>query len=97
MIWLTHKFLAAGIGAPLFSAVVASGEAASVKLDIQSMDCASCPLTLKAVLKKASGVSEVSVDYKNHSARFRFDPAKTAPEQLAKAVSAIGYPTTMKR
>ena len=93
------KNLAAGLGALLVSAAlqIQASETASTTLDVRGMDCASCPLTVKAVLKKVPGVSEVSVDYKRHSAEVRFDPDQTRPEQLAKAVSDIGYPTTVKK
>ena len=61
------------------------------------MTCASCPLTVKLALKKVSGVNNVSVDYKAHSAEIKFDPDKTGPDQLAKVVTDIGYPTTVKK
>ena len=89
--------LVAGASALLFSAVVHTAGIATTTLDIQGMDCASCPLTVKALLKRVPGVSEVSVDYKTHSAEVKFDPGKTGAEQLAKAVSDIGFPTTLKK
>lgn len=76
---------------------VHAGEIESASLDIQGMDCATCPLTVKAVLKKVPGVREVSVDYRTQSAEIKFDRDKTAPAQLAKAVTDIGYPATVKK
>ena len=93
------KIFAAGLGVLLVSTAlqIQAGENASTTLDVRGMNCASCPLTVKAVLKKVPGVSDVSVDYPRHSAEVRFDPDKTRPEQLAKAVTDIGFPTTVKK
>lgn len=76
---------------------VHAGEIESASRDIQGMDCATCPLTVKAVLKKVPEVREVSVDYRTHSAEIKFDRDKTAPAQLAKAVTDIRYPATVKK
>ena len=93
------KSFVAPIGALLLTAAIQlhAGDIATVALDVRGMDCASCPLTVKQVLKKLPGVSEVSVDYPSHSAQVKFDPDKTRPSQLAKAVTDIGYPTTVKK
>ena len=72
-------------------------ESTTVTLDVKGMTCATCPLTVKQVLKKQPGVSEAGVDFKTHTALVRFDPEKVQPEQLANAVSAIGFPATVKK
>ena len=91
------KLVVAGASAAILSFAAIAGDLQSTTLDIQSMTCASCPLTVKQVLKKVPGVSDISVDYKTHSAQIKFDPDKTGPGQLAKAVTDIGYPTTVKK
>ena len=91
------KFVVASACATLLSFAATAGDLQSTTLDIQGMTCASCPLTVKQVLKKVPGVSDISVDYKTHSAQIKFDPDKTGPGQLAKAVTDIGYPTTVKK
>ncbi len=69
----------------------------SATLVVEGMTCAGCPITVKRLLKKTPGVTEVSVDAKTHLAQVKFDPDKTQPDQLAKAVTEIGYPTTVKK
>ena len=91
------KFVVAGACAALLSFAAIAGDLQSTTLDVQGMTCASCPLTVKQVLKKVPGVSDVSVDYKTHSATIKFDPEKIGPDQLAKAVTDIGFPTTVKK
>ncbi|HEU0202896.1 MAG TPA: cation transporter [Burkholderiaceae bacterium] len=69
----------------------------TVTLDVQNMTCASCPLTVRQILKKQPGVEEAKVDLRSQSAQVKFDPAKVQPEQLAKAVSEAGYPSKVRR
>ncbi|MBI3714624.1 MAG: heavy-metal-associated domain-containing protein [Betaproteobacteria bacterium] len=91
----TKLLLAAAI-AVAFSNVAAAAESKSATLVVEGMTCAGCPVTVKRLLKKTPGVTEVSVDAKTHLAQVKFDPDKTQAEQLAKAVTEIGYPTTVK-
>ena len=92
-----RKLLFAVAIAVLFSNFAAAAESQSATLVVEGMTCAGCPVTVKKLLKKVDGVSEVSVDAKTHLARVRFDPDKTQADQLAKAVTEIGYPTTVKK
>lgn len=68
----------------------------SVTLEVQGMNCAACPITVKKALKNVPGVSEVKVDYKSGIAEVDYDPNKTGPDDLAKAVAAAGYPATAR-
>lgn len=91
------KLLLAGTLAMLFSNFALAAEPQSTTLAVEGMTCAGCPITVKRLLKKVPGVSEVSVDAKTHLAQVKFDPDKTQPDQLAKTVTEIGYPTTVKK
>lgn len=84
--------------AALSIALAATAAAAeSVTLDIKGMDCATCPVTVKTVLKKQPGVSDVHVDFKKASAEITFDPGKVTPEKLAQAVTEVGFPSTPRK
>lgn len=85
------------IAATLISTAAMAIDEKSTTLDVQGMTCASCPITVKQVLKKVPGVGDVSVDLKSHSALVRFDADKTQPALLAKAVTDFGFPTTVKK
>ena len=91
------KLLLGGTVLVLLSGNTTSSEIQSVTLKIEDMTCASCPLTVKQALKKVSGVTEVHVDFKTKLAQVKFDPDKTQPEQLARVVTQIGYPTAVKK
>lgn len=78
-----------------FAATAAAAE--SVTLDIKGMDCATCPVTVKTVLKKQPGVSDVKVDFKKAAAEITFDPGKVTPEKLAQAVTEVGFPSTPRK
>ena len=91
------KSLFIGITLVVCSHIAMGGELRSATLAVDGMTCASCPLTVKQVLKNQPGVSEASVDYKTHRAEVKFDPVKVQPEQLAKAVTDVGFPTTVKK
>lgn len=91
------KLLLGGTVLALLSGNTTSSEIQSVTLKIEDMTCASCPLTVKQALKKVSGVTEVHVDFKTKLAQVKFDPDKTQPEQLARVVTQIGYPTAVKK
>ena len=89
--------LIAGVTFAILSCGTLAGELRTATLAINGMTCASCPLTVKKVLKKQPGVSDASVDYKLQIAQVKFDPEKIQPEQLAKAVSDYGFPATVTK
>ena len=94
----THLIsLAVALTIGVVSHVALAAEIVSATLEVKGMTCASCPLTVKQLLKKQPGVTEASVDYKLQIAQVKFDPDKTQPERLAKAVTDIGFPTNVKK
>ena len=68
----------------------------TVTLGVQGMTCAACPITVKTALKRVPGVSDVKVDYKTGIAEVNYDPKKTSPDELAQAVTSVGFPTTVR-
>lgn len=66
-------------------------------LDVKGMDCAACPLTVKAVLKQQPGVMQVKVDAERRTAEVSFDPATVTPDKLARVVTETGYPATARK
>jgi len=80
----------------LSSVTVAADVIKTVTLEVQGMTCAACPITVKTALKRVPGVSDVKVDYNTGIAEVNYDPNKTSPDELAKAITTAGYPTTVK-
>jgi Cu+-exporting ATPase len=63
---------------------------ARVDLALEGMTCAACANRIERKLNKLEGV-EASVNYATEQAAVRFDPRRTAVEDLLTAVEAAGY------
>lgn len=92
---MLNRFAAVVISGAIL--VASAGEAQTVTLDVKGMNCASCPVTVKVLLKKQPGVGDVKMDAERHTAEVKFDPAKVSPQKLAQAVTEAGYPATPRK
>ncbi|ODU25256.1 MAG: hypothetical protein ABS95_00590 [Verrucomicrobia bacterium SCN 57-15] len=63
----------------------------SVLIPVEGMACSVCASRVKKTLKEMPGVSEAVVNLEKHEAEVRYEPDKTSPEKLAKAIDALGY------
>jgi mercuric ion binding protein len=70
--------------------------AQTVSLTIPTMDCATCPITIKAALMKVPGVSSAKVSYARREAVVVFDDDKASLDDLKKATTNAGYPSALK-
>jgi len=89
---LTLAAAAMAFGAPQF----ASAAQQTVALNVPTMDCATCPITIKAALNKVPGVSKVKVSYEKREAVVVYDDAKASLADLKKATEDVGYPAMLK-
>ena len=80
----------------LYSVTVAADVIKTVTLEVQGMNCAACPITVKKALKNVPGVSDVKVNYKSGIAEVNYDPNKTSGDELAKAITSVGFPTSVR-
>jgi periplasmic mercuric ion binding protein len=64
-----------------------------VTLTVPTMDCDTCPITIRVSLMKVPGVSRAVVSYARRNAKVTFDDAKTNVAALTKATEAAGYPS----
>lgn len=69
----------------------AAAEDKTATLEIKGMTCASCGLAVKTALKKVEGFKSAEVAVKEGRARVTYDAQKTSPEELAAAVTQLGY------
>lgn len=65
-------------------------------LAIDNMSCVTCPITVKAAIKRVPGVRAVQVDYKTKQATVTFDDTRTSAKALAKASTDVGFPGRVK-
>ncbi|MEJ2173875.1 MAG: cation transporter [bacterium] len=73
----------------------AAGEPKRVVLEVPSMNCSLCPLTVRTALERVPGVIAARATYEPKRAEITYDPDKVTPEALAKAVGDAGYPATV--
>jgi periplasmic mercuric ion binding protein len=68
----------------------------TVVLNVPTMDCDTCPLTIKVALLKVPGVSSAKVSYKRREAIVEYDDTKTSVAELKKATADVGYPSLLQ-
>lgn len=57
------------------------------KLKVTGMTCGGCEGAVKLAAKRVDGVKSVTASYKTGTAEVTFDPSKTSPDAIAKAVT----------
>lgn len=81
-------------------AMIASSNALAadqtIALAVENMDCAACPLIVKASLQAIPGVKQAIVSYVAKSVLVTYDDAKTNVEALVAATTNAGYPSVPK-
>ncbi len=63
----------------------------TLSFHISGMHCASCASNTTRKLNKTSGVISASVNYANEQATVTYDEKRTSTQDLASAVSSLGY------
>lgn len=84
------------IGTLLGVAPVALAKPQTLWLNVPTMDCATCPITIRASLLKVPGVSKVKVSYERREAVIVYDDSKATVADLKKATEDAGYPSMLK-
>ena len=79
-----------------FASFAACANPQTVTLDLPTMNCAMCPLTVKKALSKVDGVTNADVSYKDKQAVVTFEDDITNVEALVQATTNAGYPSTIK-
>lgn len=69
----------------------------TVVLEVPSMTCATCPITVKKALERVDGVLDVKVTWQPKEAVVRYDDDKSTVESLVGATADIGYPSNPKQ
>ena len=82
--------------AALFIAAPAFAKQQTVSLNVPTMDCATCPITIKTALSKVPGVSKVQVSSAKREAIIVFHDARATVADLKKATEDVGYPAMLK-
>lgn len=70
---------------------VQPGAGVSVLIPVEGMSCSACVARVKRTLKGIEGVSDVKVSLEKREAEIRYQPEKTSPAKLGKAIDELGY------
>jgi mercuric ion binding protein len=92
----TRAFAILTACAALAAPGLAAAKQQTVALNVPTMDCATCPITIKAALAKVPGVSKVKVSYEKREAVIVYDDAQASVADLKKATADVGYPAMIK-
>lgn len=79
----------------VFASPALAGEPKTAVLDVPSMFCSLCPVTVRKALMRVPGVLEAKADLATKRAEAKYDPDKVSAESLAKALSDAGFPATL--
>ncbi len=58
-----------------------------VTLKVEGMTCSGCAAAVKMTAEKVDGVKKAEVSYEKGTAEVTYDPEKTTPEAIAKAIT----------
>jgi len=74
---------------------VSSGE--TVKINLPTMQCATCKKNIETALKKVDGVTNSNVVIKEKIVNVNFDKSKTSLDKIETAITAAGYDANSKK
>jgi mercuric ion binding protein len=70
---------------------------AEATLVVEHMDCATCPVVVRAALYDLDGVEDVKVSMKEKAVRVIYDSERLTEDSLAQAVKNAGFPATISK
>jgi mercuric ion binding protein len=67
----------------------------TITLDLPTMNCAMCPITVKKALTRVQGVTKAEVSFEHKQAVVTFEDSLTNADRLVEATTNAGYPSTI--
>ena len=68
----------------------------TVTLEVSTMNCVTCPITVEKALERVKGVKLVEMTFENKLAVVTFDDELTRLDALTNATANAGYPSQIK-
>jgi mercuric ion binding protein len=90
--WLERAVLFALLAA----APALAADPKSATLDVPSMFCSLCQISVRKALERVPGVVEARADNNLKRAEVKYDPEKISAEDLAAALTKAGFPATVR-
>jgi mercuric ion binding protein len=80
----------------LTAATALGAEPKSAMLDVPSMFCSLCQISVRKALERVPGVIEAKADNNLKQAEVKYDPEKISPDGLAAALTKAGFPAAVR-
>ncbi|MBS1493288.1 MAG: cation transporter [Bacteroidetes bacterium] len=68
-----------------------------VKINLPTMQCATCKKTIETAMKKVDGVNSINVSVKDKIATIDYDKNKTNQDKIENEITLIGYDANGKK
>lgn len=102
-----NKSLKLYLSLVLVTAVIAAGtwllmpakglaNAALAEFQIEKLTCGACVSNIESALAKLGGIDSVEVNLTSNRGRVTYDPSETDSEAIAAAITAAGYPASVR-
>jgi periplasmic mercuric ion binding protein len=80
----------------LAAATALAADPKTVTLDVPSMFCSLCQISVCKALERLPGVVEARADNNSKRAEVKYDPDKVSAEGLAEALTKAGFPAKVR-
>jgi len=104
ILWIVAALILVLLAFPYLVAYVYAGnegagkiEMGKVILEVKNMTCPSCTVPVKKSLTRLDGVKEANVTLEPPEAIVIYDPNKIKVEDLIRATTNVGYPSSVKQ
>jgi copper chaperone CopZ len=71
-------------------------ELTTTTFKVEGMDCKECSTAIESELIKIKGVSTVSADERNGTAKVQYDPAAVTTDKLIAAIDSLKFKATVQ-
>ncbi|MBX7044643.1 MAG: heavy-metal-associated domain-containing protein [Ignavibacteria bacterium] len=68
-----------------------------VKINLPTLQCATCKKTIETALKKVDGINSINVSVKEKTATVDFDKSKINPDKIETEITLLGYDANSKK
>jgi periplasmic mercuric ion binding protein len=80
----------------LTAATAHAADPKSATLDVPSMFCSLCQISVRKALERVPGVLEARADNNSKRAEVKYDPDRVSADGLAEALTKAGFPATVR-
>ena len=69
----------------------------TVRMRVENMTCAACPIAVRTAMERVPGVKKVKVDLESKTATIVFDDAQASVDNIAEASRLAGFPASVQQ